>query len=128
MVLKRNSPHAWSDELQFNFCVGPSNYSRLTFNPNAGTLTLSRAKSGSGPLDTTDALAQATWVQDRIASLPPALIYNVTIVFDVSVVEIIVNGTVYMSSLIFPPENAYGMNVTHVGNGGTYLTYFKLSC
>lgn len=128
MALVQRSPQAWSDSINFDFCIGANTHTRLSLSPNQGTVTLSRANAGQGPLKTDDTTAATLWAQDCIAPLPNRKEYDVSVIFDVSAVEIIINNTLYLSSLIFPPDDAFGMKLTHVGNGATILRSFKLSC
>ncbi len=125
--LLRPSPTAWAD-VTFEFCSDGTNYTRLIIQPSAGTITLQRSQSGAGPLQTNAPTAHALWQQDRVAPLPAQLEYKVTIIFDGSVVEVLINERTYLSSLIFPPETAFGMSLSASGTGGAIIRSFKLSC
>ncbi|MXV44379.1 hypothetical protein GS501_04870 [Saccharibacter sp. 17.LH.SD] len=127
IILKRYMPRNWSDKIQIDFCIKDNNFTRLELDPNGGTVTLSRAQSGNRPLVTNDENAQQTWLQDHQAPLPMRLFYNISIIYDVSTVEIIINNEIYISSLIFPPDNATGIKIAHLGAGGTFIKNFRLS-
>lgn len=128
IALVQAFPQAWSDQIMIDFCVGPNSYARLSVAPNQGTVTLSRAQAGQPPLQTDDTTAIALWNEDRVAPLPFRRTYDVTLIVDVSTVEIIINKNLYLSSLIFPPEDAFGLRLSHIGNGATILRSFTLSC
>lgn len=123
----RDAPDPWPDAISVNFCVGPQNRTTLTLNPQAGTVTLSRSQSGGGPLDTADTEKWAKWNADQVATLPNRARYFISIIVDVSTIEIIINDEVYISSLFFPPEDAFSSSVTVSGNGTARLLYFKQS-
>lgn len=125
--LFRPSPTPWAD-VTFEFCSDGVNYTRLIIQPNAGTVTLQRSQSGAGPLQTNAPTAHALWMQDRVAPMQSQLEYKVSVIFDGSVVEVLINEQLYLSSLIFPPETAFGMGLSVSGTGGAILRSFKLSC
>ena len=119
------------DSVTFTFCAGgkADNQTALTFDMQKRTVTLSRARSGSGPVPSENQVEmQAEWVRDRTAPLPDALLYSVSILFDASTVEIIINSQVYLSSLILPPDDAFGMALSVSGKNGLLLNKFSLFC
>ena len=126
--LFRASPEAWPNEISFEFCSDGTSYTRLLIQPAAGTVTLQRANSGLTPLITNDETAQSLWKEDRVAPLAAQLEYHVTVIFDVSTVEVVINGQLYISSLIYPPETAFGQTLSVSGDGAALVRFFKISC
>lgn len=127
MQLVREGPTLWSDAIILSFAVGSHNQTTLTLCPKAGTCTLSRSNAGAGPLDHGNAQQQALWNADQTATLPNRGRYDITLIVDVSTVEIIINNERYLSCLIFPPDDAFGIALNVSGAGATRLYFAKLS-
>lgn len=123
----RDAPDPWPDSISIDFCVGPQNRTTLTLNPKAETAILTRSRSGGGPMDTANTTQQTAWNADQIAKLPNRGRYFISLIVDVSTIEIIINDEVYLSCLFFPPEDAFSSSVTVSGNGTARLLYFKQS-
>lgn len=126
LELYRDAPAAWSDSIIVDFCSNGTERLRLILAPNAGTATLDRSHSGAGPLNL-EGPVQTLWQQDQVATLPLHTRYAVTLVYDVSSVEILINNELYLSSLAFPSEDAFSMSVSATGTGMARLNYARIS-
>ena len=121
VTLVRGYPNAWCDKIVIDFCASTTNRTRLILSPGAGTATFQRGSSGQQPLDAANTFARQLWNSDSVLPLPPRGQYDITIIFDVSTVEITINGERYLSALIFPPDEAFGMSIGASGGGATFL-------
>lgn len=117
-VFYQDGVNPWAAEIQFDFCVGTRNYTRLSFRPAEGTVAFDRSHSGTGVLDPAATEAQALFNRVWTANVATRSMHKFSLIVDVSSVEIIINdGEVYFSSLIFPPDEAFGRAIRVVGSG-----------
>lgn len=128
LMLVRDYPDPWPETITIDFCAGSQNHTRLILAPGAGTATLQRSSSGEQPLDRSKTAALQFWNMDSISPLPQRGQYGISIIFDVSGVEILINNEQYLSALIFPPDDAFGMSISTHGAGSAYLRSSLLSC
>ena len=128
VTLVRDYPAAWCDAITVDFCAGSQNHARLILNPNAGTAALQRSASGQQPLDSSNTFGLKIWNADSVAPLPARGQYDLSIVFDSCALEILINGEQYLSALIFPPDDAFGMKISASGSGSAYLRSSLLYC
>nr|WEI57611.1 putative GH32 family protein [Tetragonula mellipes] len=121
LELLRKDTTPLPDEIQFDFCRNGATYTRLALRPKDGTFYLDRSNSGLTPLNKGSQYTQDSWKAIQEGTLPKEAFYTVTVMFDVSTVEIIINNQSYLSTLIFPPEDAFSMVLSAIGDGEVVL-------